>query len=595
MFKKITITILCLFLGYSANVFSVTLTPAPKAIDDFGSAIVGVGTTFTGDVLGNDLNGDFADFIGSFAGTYGFIESFESTGDYTYNLYDLPELRALAPGETLTDVFTYKLSSAVSPHTSTGTFTILISGSPLVPIAEDDFFTIVPNNIITVTGNVTANDRNGNAAVIKGSPVSDFGFVILQSDGSFTYNLLENSPSVLGLNLGEVVTDSFTYDFVDLSGNRATGNINVQIIGNPVDVAGNVIVNVSDDDFDNVDVEFNNRSFQATPLNSGRNIRGQLHNSRDKDWYALPSSGEEIITLEVCPQGSSCFGKKSWVLYVFDSDLLTFDIEFRDVALEKFVDDTGNAFDESGTQIILDSLSFSNHMYLAYRSGFFDTALIGVIDPCFDTSNTVDIGVGLGPRNYLIAISSPLRGDADTGAANECGAGNVVLEQSARPVLGTDAAGNGKTYQITQEFITVFPNSDDQYVINITGTGLNPLLSDVARVKSSTFSVDSGELNIPKLRVNNDMIKATLKLNKKQSRSANDNSLEFLVTNIDALSLEEVADEYQATYNPDNQQVLIPRVTDSQSGKAYSVILQYYPASNGNEQWLEVINIEEIK
>jgi hypothetical protein len=40
-------------------------------------------------------------------------------------------------------------------------------------------------------------------------------------------------------------------------------------------------------------------------------------------------------------------------------------------------------------------------MYLAYDQGFFEGALIGIVDPCFDTLNTVDIGVPSGPRNYL--------------------------------------------------------------------------------------------------------------------------------------------------------------------------------------------------
>jgi hypothetical protein len=118
--------------------------------------------------------------------------------------------------------------------------------------------------------------------------------------------------------------------------------------------------------------------------------------------------------------------------------------------------------------------------YLAYKTRVFDGALIGIVDPCFGSRNTVDIRVPPGAKNYLIAISSPLKGDS--GDAESCGVGSVILEEPGRPVSGhepsePDDQGNPgedkqKTYETTQEFIVVSPNSDDQYAIKITGTGL---------------------------------------------------------------------------------------------------------------------------
>ena len=471
-------------------------------------------------------------------------------------------------------------------------------------IARDDHVVAAPNSIPLVTGNVTSNDENGSSVLLTSSPVSEYGVVVLNQDGSFTYKLYENKPSVTDLKVGDVVSDVFEYTYIADSGQRATAKLTVQIIGNPVDTDGNTIFQTPvDEPYDNVDVEFNNRSAQATPLNSARNIKGHLHHSGDKDWYKLASAGNEIISLEVCPKGSSCFGKKSWVLYVFDSDKLTQSMEEQRFVFDRWVDETGNTRDERGSEIISGTNGSSNHMYLNYRTGTFDDALIGVVDPCFDTANTVDIGVGDGARNYLVAISSPLKGNAE--GSETCGAGSVVLTEPGRNVLGeapdgVDDGGNAKfkskKYTTTREFISIFPKSDDQYSIKITGTGLHPLLSEEAKAKSSTYSFGSGALIIPKVRVLDQLYSANLNLDKSVARSANKSgNLKFDLSNLNSLSAEAGSDAFQATYNPGNQQVIIPRVTDLTTDNAYSVIMQYHPATESDGQWLELINHELIK
>ncbi|MEE9326538.1 MAG: VCBS domain-containing protein [Cocleimonas sp.] len=471
-------------------------------------------------------------------------------------------------------------------------------------IARDDHVVAAPNSIPLVTGNVTSNDENGSSVLLISSPVSEYGVVVLNQDGSFTYKLYENKPSVTELKVGDVVTDVFEYNYIADSGQSAIAKLTIQIIGNPVDTDGNTIFQTPvDEPYDNVDVEFNNRSAQATPLNSARNIKGHLHHSGDKDWYKLASAGDEIISLEVCPKGSSCFGKKSWVLYVFDSDKLTQSMEEQRFVFDRWVDDTGSTRDEAGNEIISGTNGSSNHMYLNYRTGTFDDALIGVVDPCFDTSNTVDIGVGDGARNYLVAISSPLKGSS--GDAETCGGGSVVLTEPGRNALGltpngVDGDGNAifkdKKYSTTQEFISIFPKSDDQYSIKITGTGLHPLLSEEAKAKSSTYSFGTGALIIPKVRVLDQLYSANLNLDKSVARSANKNgSLKFDLSNLNSLSAEAGSDAFQATYNPGNKQIIIPRVTDLTTDNAYSVIMQYHPATESDGQWLELINHELIK
>lgn len=471
MFKKNTALLIPLLFACSSSLFAAKFGATPEAHDDHGIMIVGVTITMTGNVLGNDSNGDFVDFT-QMTGKYGYLNSVDSGGDYSYTLHSNVDVSSIPPGEVVKDIFPYTLSNQASPKTSNANLIIELSTVN------------IPKPVIT----------------------------------------------------------------------------------------------------SNVDIEFNDRSFQATPLNSGKNILGHLQTGSDKDWYSLASAGNEIITLEVCPQDSRCFGKKSWVLYVFDSDRLTGQIENQLFQFNRWVDETGQQLGAVGS---------SNHMYLAYRSGFFDNALIGVVDPCFDTNNTVNIGVGPGSRNYLIAISTPLQGSSDSGGAadTECGGGSVVLERPGLPVVLDVVDANGVTtaqnFATTEEFISIFPYSDDQYSITITGTGTEPLLSDEAAAKSATYNRDSGELNIPIIRVNEELIRARLNLQNAFARS-NNGGLRFGVSEKATLSTEE-SDAYQATFNPANGNINIPRVTDTSTGSAYSVTLKYH--SNDN---VEVIDVKDI-
>lgn len=460
-----------------------------------------------------------------------------------------------------------------------------------VLVAFDDTITVVPNTIPTVESNLTSNDKNGSYVELTSSPVSDYGYVVVKSDGSFTYTLYEDSPNVTSLKVGDLVTDQFSYHYIAETGESVSAKLIVQIIGNPVDAAGNTVFQAPvDEPYDNVDVEFNDRSAQATPLNSGRNIKGHLHDSGDKDWYKIASNGNEIISLEVCPQGSSCFGKKSWVLYVFDSDKITTEMEEREFVFSRWVNETGSTNDEDGNQIITGLAGSSNHMYLAYRSGFFEEALIGVVDPCFDTTNKVEIGVGDLPKNYFIAISSPLKGN---GESENCGAGTVVLEEPALNASGSKE-GKPKTYATTREYITVFPQSDDQYIIKVTGTGLHPLLSEEAASKSSLYDGKAGRLSIPKVRVFDKMYQAELDQSLVIEKNKNA-PLTFVLSDLQKLTEDLDSDVYQATYNAETQQVLIPRVTDEVTGNAYSVVLRYIPATDASPQMLELVDYQLIQ
>ncbi len=600
-----------LLLLCSFELFADALKLPPQANDDYASVIVGTSPSVTGSLITNDLYCTIVTINGSTTSSYGFLTN--SGGAYTYTLYTNSANSALAAGQVVTDIFTYSCANTVGQSAS-ARLIVQVTGNPSVPVAVDDNVTVLSNLVTritnfdgtvtvnignpTVTGNVGANDQYGKFFYLNSSLSSQYGYLVFNQDGSYTYNGYSNAPAILALTTGQVISDSFSYTTVDQYGQTATANLNVNIIGNQVDANGNTIFN--NNPFDNVDIEPNNSFAQATPLNSGRNIEGSLYSVGDKDWYRLHSDGNEIITINVCPQGSGCFGQKSWELYVFDGSdpkLMAAKEAYRYV-FSHWLDDTGSTTDLSGTALQWPLTASSDHMYLAYENGVFNSALIGIVDPCFNTSTSLNIGAAAGARDYFIAVSSTLMGNDGTGKpANKCGVNSSILLRDGRSVIGKDASTPPafKLYTTTEEYISAFPYNSGQYTINVTGTGLNPLLSTMALAASATFNMDTGVLNIPKIRIVDKLYGANLTLQNLPTNGTNTN-LKFDLLNIQELGFGVVADAFQATYNPVNQQLIIPRVsTDKEGINAYAVILQYHPEAGGNFAWLEVIKITQIQ
>lgn len=624
-----------LLLLCSFELFADALKLPPQANDDYASVIVGTSPSVTGSLITNDLYCTIVTINGSTTSSYGFLTN--SGGAYTYTLYTNSTNSALAAGQVVTDIFTYSCANTVGQSAS-ARLIVQVTGNPPtstdpsgpsgpsgpvavpVPVAVDNYATVLSNlitttfnvtdgttkgniNNATVTGNVSTNVQNGKFFYLNSSPSSQYGYLVFNQDGSYTYTVYSNAPAIMALTTGQVVSDFFSYTTADQYGQTATAKINVTIIGNQIDANGNTVFN--NNPFDNVDVEPNNSSAHPTPLNSARNIKGSLYSPGDKDWYLLHSDGNEIITVNVCPQGSSCYGQKNWELYVFDSAKLTAAMEADTYVLRHWLKDTGSIYDFSGAARLsalpstADGYVISDHMYLAYYRGLYDSALVGILDPCFNSSTSLDIGVGTSARDYFIAVSSPLMGNNST---SKCGIGTPILQRVGQSVLGLTASTPGllqvpQLYTTTEEYISVFPYNSGQYTINITSTGLNPLLSNMALAGSATYNMNTGVLNIPKIRIVDKLYGANLTL----QNSANSN-LKFDLLNIQELGFGVVTDAFQATYNPVNQQLIIPRVSTVLTDiagintyNAYAVILQYHPEAGGNFAWLEAIKITPIQ
>jgi hypothetical protein len=427
--------------------------------------------------------------------------------------------------------------------------------------------TVIKNEKPEVSGNLFGDiigSMDPSSVRLLNSPAGNYGYLDisffpgLKESGVFRYALKNDLPQVQALGLNDVAQDIFHYQIITTTGFTIEAKITVYILGNP---------SVS---FDNVEIEGNNGPNVAGPIHAGdpsqmgQYMRGQLTSPADQDWFIFNSLGNEIINLELCPEGSQCKDEKAWVMYVFDADEFQKEgNEHKTFPLRTYIDRTNETL----------SIAQVNHPYLLFDKGVFNNSLIGIIDPCFGDRRTLDIGVGQQPKNYLVLITSPLlRGSGlDPQINNDvegCGAGDVVLER----VKATFPDGT----KMIEQSIVAFPFSDDQYTLRVTRTGADPFA--VLSPDSVAFDAVGRKAHVARIRVNNQLFTAELE----QLNTPTDaNTLTtFGIRSIQSLSEPLTADPYLPTYNPVNQIVKFPQVLDTQSGAVYSVEMLYQPESN---------------
>ena len=233
------------------------------------------GTAPTGNLLSNDTDvdtGDSKTVVGVVAGaagsatgsvgsavngTYGTI-SVAADGSYTYSVDNnnsaVQSLRNTA--QTLSEVFTYTVRDTAGA-TSTATATVTIQGANDTPIAVANTANAfeaggINNNISgsDPTGNVLTNDTDvdtgdtktvigvaaGSLGSASGSVASSvagqYGSIVINANGSYTYSLDNNNATVEALNAGSpTLTDTFTYTMTDTGGLTSTTTIVISIHG----------------------------------------------------------------------------------------------------------------------------------------------------------------------------------------------------------------------------------------------------------------------------------------------------------------------------------------------------------------------------
>jgi len=110
-----------------------------------------------------------------------------------------------------------------------------------------------------VEGNVIANDTdidgdvltvgeitNGTTSVVAGEPIqSEFGELIINANGTYTYSVDAESPSVQALGASGTIEDEFEYSISDGNGGTSTSSITIVVTGDEVE---NTVIGTDGDD-----------------------------------------------------------------------------------------------------------------------------------------------------------------------------------------------------------------------------------------------------------------------------------------------------------------------------------------------------------
>ncbi|HET6555388.1 MAG TPA: VCBS domain-containing protein [Dyella sp.] len=226
------------------------------------------------------------------AGQYGTL-TIGPDGAWHYALDNsLAAVQALLPGQSLVDVFTYRVVDKLGASDTTE-LRITIQGSNDTPLAVDDTATAIEAGGVhngtpgtDPTGNVLDNDTdvdgvangetkqvvdyragNGNAANAGQALAGAYGTLTLGANGSYQYVVDNDNPAVQALRTREqTLTEVFTYTMRDAHGATSQARLTITIEGsndNPVAVddsgdasdqtpppqtTGNVLPNDSDVD-----------------------------------------------------------------------------------------------------------------------------------------------------------------------------------------------------------------------------------------------------------------------------------------------------------------------------------------------------------
>ncbi|WP_104663621.1 VCBS domain-containing protein [Ensifer adhaerens] len=135
--------------------------------------------------------------------------------------------------------------------------TVTVSVSDDMPLAaadvdsvSEDGAVVADGNVLTGSGGSDANGTDGvkdvagadgvsvtsvsfggTAGLVGGSTAGQYGTLVLNADGSYTYTLNNAVAGVQSLAAGQVVTDTFTYEITDGDGDKSSTTVTITVTG----------------------------------------------------------------------------------------------------------------------------------------------------------------------------------------------------------------------------------------------------------------------------------------------------------------------------------------------------------------------------
>ena len=169
-----------------------------------------------------------------------------STGQVSYN-YTVSGAQDHSAGDlSVKDTLELSVIDTLS-QTAINTLEVLITDSN--PLAENEAHSITEDSgSYQVSGDVLTNDSAFDGPVEfngwQGSTAAQYGTFTANSDGTYSYVLNNNHPTVNALNDGQTLIEVFTYQVKDTDGDTATATVTITIDGR---TDGPPVVTVPDD------------------------------------------------------------------------------------------------------------------------------------------------------------------------------------------------------------------------------------------------------------------------------------------------------------------------------------------------------------
>ncbi|MEO8497231.1 MAG: Ig-like domain-containing protein, partial [Planctomycetota bacterium] len=248
-------------------------------------------------VLGNDFDPDASDVIvvGTFdvTSSRGAPVSVNPDGTFTYDPTTVALLQQLAPGQSLIDTFTYRVSDGKT-LSNTAVVTITVDGRNDAPTAVNDSYSVDEGQqlIVSAANGVLANDTDPEGSPLSASLVTGptNGSVVLNSSGFFTYTPNANFNG----------NDSFTYLASDGAAS-STGTVTINVRGvndSPTAFAdtytvsedGSLTVNAANGVLAN-DVDVDQESLRAVLVSGTGPTKGSLALNTDGSFTYTPNIG----------------------------------------------------------------------------------------------------------------------------------------------------------------------------------------------------------------------------------------------------------------------------------------------------------------
>src|SRR5690554_2802057 len=479
------------------NVADVSIVEAPVTETVTESGLAGGseegnnGHTTTGQViLPSGVSAVPATYVSTDYGTF----TIDKDGNYSYTLTDS------TAGDNVTDSFTYT-SQDGDGNTVTNTVTITIVDDVPVAVADENSITedATPN---PVTGNVltgeSADDQSDTqgadgaqvsgvqaGSVAPGDHVADgnlstaitgqYGSLVLQPDGSYSYQLDNSNTEVNALKDGDTLEDVFSYTITDNDGDQSTTTLTITINGH---TDGEPAVTIAD----NNGAEVGDHSIAEDATNP---VSGTFSISAPDGLKGVTVNGEtlSVSDLEALNTTPRSITGSEGTLTLTGYDASTGEIHYE-------YQQSGSAKDHSaGDDSVIDSFVITMTDNADVESDpesldilITDTAPVANADANTIAEDTIEV------TGNVIGGTGVSTGDvADTEGAD----GATVTGITSSNVAGNTATENAGTLVIEGEYgtLTINPDGNYRYEINNSNLYIQGLSESEILTESFTYTL----------------------------------------------------------------------------------------------------------